>query len=219
MPRRAGAPAARQQGEGGVGGASGRAAGDNAAMRAPTLVGERLVLRSPRLGDERDRQGHGWHAGIERNYGHECTDRAMTDDEARDWWLMQQEHMADTARRQWVIELGGRVIGVAFLYAISPEADRRARFAIGMFSPDFIGRGLGSEATRLVLGHAFTDLGLHRVDLRVLAENEIARRAYRRCGFVEEGRERESCWLDGRWHDDVLMGILAHEFTAQHSQG
>ena len=32
------------------------------------------------------------------------------------------------------------------------------------------------------------------------------------CGFVEEGRMREHIWLDGRYLDNVLMGILRDEW-------
>jgi RimJ/RimL family protein N-acetyltransferase len=39
---------------------------------------------------------------------------------------------------------------------------------------------------------------LRRVWLEVHAENERAIRAYRACGFVEEGRLREQARLDGR---------------------
>ncbi|MCI2424239.1 GNAT family N-acetyltransferase [Saccharopolyspora sp. K220] len=80
-----------------------------------------------------------------------------------------------------------------------------------------LGRGLGSEATQLVLEYAFTELGLHRVDLRVLAFNERAIACYTTCGFVIEGRERETALIDGRWHDDVMMSILDHEYHDRYS--
>jgi RimJ/RimL family protein N-acetyltransferase len=57
-------------------------------------------------------------------------------------------------------------------------------------------------------------MGLHRIDLRVLEFNTGAIACYRRCGFVEEGRERESCCIDGQWYDDVVMGVLDREFHA-----
>jgi len=101
-------------------------------------------------------------------------------------------------------------VGLAFLQGIR-EVDAKARFAIGLLSPDLLGQGYGSEATRLVLAHAFGAMGLHRVDLRVLSFNERAIAMYRRCGFVEEGRERDSCRIGEDWYDDVIMGILAHE--------
>ena len=96
---------------------------------------------------------------------------------------------------------------------------RKARLAIGLYAPQFLGRGLGAESLRLVLRHAFGTLGMHRVDLRVLDFNDRAIAAYRACGFVEEGRERESCWVEGRWHDDVIMGVLDREFALADVEG
>ncbi|HEY5185003.1 MAG TPA: GNAT family protein [Actinomycetes bacterium] len=137
----------------------------------------------------------------------------MTPGEADEWYQEQLRLAEDASGRYWVIEVEGTLAGVAFLHSIS-DADRKARFAVGMFAPELLGRGLGSEATRLVLDHAFGHMGLHRVDLRVLAFNEPAIACYRSCGFVEEGRERESCQLDGVWHDDVIMGVLARQYSA-----
>ncbi len=65
-----------------------------------------------------------------------------------------------------------------------------------------------------VLRYAFGTLDLHRVDLKVLDFNLRAIRCYLACGFREEGREREAARVDDRWHDDVIMGILAHELVA-----
>jgi RimJ/RimL family protein N-acetyltransferase len=66
---------------------------------------------------------------------------------------------------------------------------------------------------RLLLGHAFDGLGLHRLSVRVLSHNARAIRAYEKCGFVFEGRERESALIDGAWHDDVIMGLIDREFV------
>ena len=87
----------------------------------------------------------------------------------------------------WAVESDGELAGAAFLYDVR-EAGRKARLAIGMYAPQFLGRGLGREAMRLVLRHAFGTLGMHRVDLLVLDDNDRAIAAYRACGFVEEGR-------------------------------
>ncbi len=68
---------------------------------------------------------------------------------------------------------------------------------------------------RLVLAHAFGEMGLHRVDLRVLEFNTRAIRCYQSCGFIEEGRERQSAFIGGEYYDDVMMGVLAHEFASR----
>lgn len=87
--------------------------------------------------------------------------------------------------------------------------------AIGIFDPQLLWKGLGSEAIRLLLRHAFQELRLHRIGIRVLAYNTRAIRAYEKCGFVIEGREREAAFVNGAWHDDVMMGLLETGFSAQ----
>ena len=71
-------------------------------------------------------------------------------------------------------------------------------FHITVGEHDAWGHGYGSEATALMVDHAFQSLGLHRVALSVFAFNERAIRAYDRVGFTVEGRSREAIWRDGR---------------------
>ncbi len=59
-----------------------------------------------------------------------------------------------------------------------------ALFHITIGEPDCWGHGYGTEATALMLEHAFGTLGLHRVGLAVFAFNERAIRSYRKVGFV-----------------------------------
>jgi [ribosomal protein S5]-alanine N-acetyltransferase len=181
-------------------------------MTAPTLVGERVTLRAFREDDRAARQRHGWHCEIERGYGADTPTRSMTDEEA-EAWLGRLATPTASGATSWAVTCDGELVGAAFLSDVR-ERGRKARLAIGMYAPRFLGRGLGTEAIRLVLRHAFDTLGMHRVDLKVLDVNARAIAAYRSCGFVEEGRERESCWVDGRWHDDVVMGVLDREFAA-----
>ena len=79
---------------------------------------------------------------------------------------------------------------------------------------DCWGQGYGTEATRLMLDHAFGALGLHRVALTVFAFNERAIRSYRNVGFTVEGRAREAIWRDGRYWDEIAMSILEPEWRA-----
>jgi RimJ/RimL family protein N-acetyltransferase len=73
-------------------------------------------------------------------------------------------------------------------------------------------RGLGTEATRLVLRHGFEVLGLHRIHLGVFAFNPRARRAYEKVGFVPEGVRRDALLWDGTWYDSIEMSILENEW-------
>ena len=89
-----------------------------------------------------------------------------------------------------------------------------ALYHITIGESDTWGHGYGTEATALMVDHAFGAMGLHRIALFVFEFNERAIRAYRRCGFVIEGRSRESIWRDGRWWDELGMSVLEPDWRA-----
>ena len=73
-------------------------------------------------------------------------------------------------------------------------------------------RGLGTEATRLTVRHAFEEQGLNRVGLEVFDFNQRARRVYEKMGFVLEGTRREALRYNSEWVDAHDMAILAREW-------
>ncbi|MDP9411100.1 MAG: GNAT family N-acetyltransferase, partial [Actinomycetota bacterium] len=102
-------------------------------------------------------------------------------------------------------------VGRCGLYNIDRTA-RHAELGIGIGEREYWGRGYGREAVGLLLDYAFRLRNLRRVWLEVHADNERGMRAYRSCGFVEEGRMREHVWLAGRYVDNVIMGVLREEW-------
>lgn len=104
-----------------------------------------------------------------------------------------------------------RLIGSCAFSQVDGE-NGSAMYHITIGEKDTWGHGLGTEATQLMLDHAFGTLGLHRIALTVFEFNERAIRAYVRCGFVVEGRARESIWRDGRWWDELAMSVLSSEW-------
>jgi RimJ/RimL family protein N-acetyltransferase len=91
-----------------------------------------------------------------------------------------------------------------------------ALFHITIGEKEAWGRGFGTEATQLMLDHAFTRLGLHRVGLSVFSFNERAIRSYLKAGFTIEGRAREAIWRNGRFWDEVSMSVLESEWRRTH---
>lgn len=168
-----------------------------------------LVLRAPRCGDVTARIELGRSAAIVRLFGGSRSDfDEVTEAEAERWVA----RLSEPPTVGWIVEHDGRVVGSARLDDID-RRDLRATYAIGLLDEEVLGRGLGTRATMLVLRHAFGQMGLHRVGLRVIEYNRRAIACYANCGFVQEGREREAALVDGERHDDVLMGVLAHEFA------
>lgn len=176
--------------------------------QTPVLQGARVTLRPPRESDKAERLALGRHSEIVRMFGGEWRNLApLTEADVERWY-------ATLLARQpagWVIEHESRCIGSALLHSFEPE-NRRARYAAGILDPERLGKGTGAEVTRLVLRHAFEELGLHRVDLRVLEYNRRAIACYEKCGFVREGVERDTLLVEDEWHGDVMMSILEHEY-------
>jgi RimJ/RimL family protein N-acetyltransferase len=105
-----------------------------------------------------------------------------------------------------------RFIGLTTFSALDAD-NGSVLFHITIGEHDTWGKGYGTEATELMLSHAFDRLGLHRVGLSVFEFNERARRAYEKAGFQVEGRLRAAIARDGRWWDELQMGILNEEWV------
>ena len=86
-------------------------------------------------------------------------------------------------------------------------------FHITIGEHDAWGKGYGTEATKLMVDHAFGVLGLHRIGLTVFEFNGRAIRAYEKCGFTLEGRAREAIFRDGRYWDELHMSVLAQDWA------
>jgi RimJ/RimL family protein N-acetyltransferase len=75
--------------------------------------------------------------------------------------------------------------------------------------------GLGTDATRTLLRYAFHHLDLYRVYAATVAYNAGAQRVLEKCGFVQEGREREAVYVGGERWDRLCYGLLRPEFEEE----
>jgi RimJ/RimL family protein N-acetyltransferase len=74
------------------------------------------------------------------------------------------------------------------------------------------GKGLGTEATRLLVDLAFNQHNMHKAALFTRADNKAAVRAVTKCGFKMEGRHREEIYFDGKYFDGLTFGLLRSEY-------
>jgi RimJ/RimL family protein N-acetyltransferase len=79
------------------------------------------------------------------------------------------------------------------------------------------GRGVLSEALALFLDWAFGDLGLERIEMTALPDNDVVPRVAERFGFVREGVLRKRNFERGVRVDLVLWGLLRDEHHAARS--
>jgi RimJ/RimL family protein N-acetyltransferase len=92
------------------------------------------------------------------------------------------------------------------------KVHRKADFGIAIGEVEYVSKGYGTEAMKLIINYGFKTLNLHRIELFVHEFNERAIEAYKKVGFIEEGRKREAFYSDGKYYDEIIMSILKEEW-------
>ena len=93
---------------------------------------------------------------------------------------------------------------------LGPIDSRHAVAAIGVLvgAKDCWGRGLAGEAVAAVAELGFDDFGLERVEAGFYADNVASQQAFKRAGFVEEGRLVAARRIGDTRTDEILMARL-----------
>jgi RimJ/RimL family protein N-acetyltransferase len=110
--------------------------------------------------------------------------------------------------------LDGIHIGSVGLHRINWK-DRNAELGIVIGEKAYWDQGYGGDAICTLLRFAFREINLHRVYLRVDADNARAIRCYEKAGFRLEGALRDNVFRDGVYHDQQMMSVLASELDEE----
>lgn len=127
--------------------------------------------------------------------------------EGHERWIRE---MIETGRVvQFIIceRENGQPVGSVYLRDIDP-VHHKAEYGVFIGEEKALGKGYGTQAAGLMVQYAFEQLKLHKVMLRVLAENVQARRSYEKAGFVQEAYLQEEVFLEGVYRDVVYMAVL-----------
>ncbi|NIF59793.1 GNAT family N-acetyltransferase [Enterobacter sp. Ap-916] len=81
-----------------------------------------------------------------------------------------------------------------------------------LLDPSFHGQGYGYESLYEVCAFAFAEVGIRKLVATVTAGNFPSKKVLEKVGFQPEGTLRENYWLNERWQDDWIFGLLAREF-------
>ena len=104
------------------------------------------------------------------------------------------------------------LMGISLLKDIN-LINRVAEFAIYIGDISKRGKGYAKAATLLTLMFGFNSLGLNRIFLKVMERNAIAIDLYKKIGFVNEGKLRQSVFKNNRFENELMMSLLKEEFT------
>ena len=111
-----------------------------------------------------------------------------------------------------VLRAEERLIGNVNLQP-EPREPRHAAFSY-LLHRDYWGKGYATEAMHALFDFGFHELGLHRVADTCDVRNVASARVMEKLGLRREAHFRETVWKDGRWHDEYLYAILAHEWAS-----
>lgn len=73
---------------------------------------------------------------------------------------------------------------------------------------DCWGRGYATEAIRLISKYAFEQLNLHKLTAGCYSSNQGSAKAFQKAGFMVEGVRKDHFYIDGRYVDDILLGLV-----------
>lgn len=108
-----------------------------------------------------------------------------------------------------------QLVGEVVLADLDP-VHRSAHLRIVIAQQAYRSRGFGAEALLLALHYGFGMRQLHRIELEVLVVNRRAIRLYERLGFEQEGIRREVYYFNHRYHDVIMMSLLAPVFRSRY---
>lgn len=165
------------------------------------LEGEQVELRTTEEEDLEDLRDIVNHYDVRRFLGY----REPLNMEDEENWLENLEGIALT------ICVDGEAIGNIALEEKEPNVGE-----IGiMIDPEHHGNGYGTEATKLLMEHAFKQMNYHRVMARVVDINEKSRSLWEKLGYEKEGELREHAFVDGEFRDMEYYGLLRSEWKEQ----
>lgn len=112
---------------------------------------------------------------------------------------------------------GDKKIGSVYIRDID-AVHHKGEYGIFIGEAEARGKGYGTAAALLMKQYAFSELHLHRLFLRVFADNAQAIASYEKAGFVREAYLRDDVCIDGQFRDIVLMAVLAEPNTEEKNE-
>lgn len=138
--------------------------------------------------------------------------RPMTSGEEEQWFSRVSTDSSSIHFAIYDLEDMAHVGGVN-LHAID-QRHQTCELGVAILDPERRGKGLGTEAVVLITDYAIHALCMHNVQLRLLAFNQAALRAYHKAGFKEFGRRREAILHNGQRSDVIFMDVIASEWDS-----
>lgn len=114
------------------------------------------------------------------------------------WWI--EEGCRGPGMVTKVIEVDGSFVGSVGLTRQTGWRSHLAEVGYWLGEP-YWGRGVATSALRIMCGHAFAELGIHKLFAPVLAPNTASMQVLRKCGFNKVGVLTDEVSKHHRYYD------------------
>ena len=133
--------------------------------------------------------------------------QALFTRESHENWIRTKVETGDVVQ-MIICEAGtDKPVGSVYVRDID-HIHHKAEYGIFIGEETARGKGYGTATAKLMIRYCFEELKLHRLFLRVYADNIQAIRSYEKVGFEREALLRDDVCIEGQYRDIVLMGIL-----------
>lgn len=96
---------------------------------------------------------------------------------------------------------------------IHSKDEKNGTFSFGIrINRNHRNKGYGSEALRILLRYGFYELRFQKCNSGCVDINEGSIKLHKSVGFIEEGRQRRTIYMNGQYHDHILFGLTREEF-------
>ncbi len=121
-------------------------------------------------------------------------------------WHMENSSMLDGYQFA-IFTHDGKFIGTAD-YREVDHVKRSCTVGITIGDQNYWGKGYGTDALSVLAEYLFNRLNLRRIQLDTWSGNDRAIKSYKKCGFQVEGILKENEFVNGKYYDTVIMGLL-----------
>ena len=133
--------------------------------------------------------------------------------EGHEKWFHTMVETGKVCQMMICLKESKEAVGSVYIRDIDKE-NGKGEYGIFIGEESARGKGIGTQAAKLMIQYAFEELGLHRLFLRAYADNGRAIRSYEKAGFTREAYLRDDVCVNGVYRDIVLMGICKGQETA-----
>lgn len=98
-----------------------------------------------------------------------------------------------------------------FSFKMTNEVSRTGKIAL-KFIKESRGKNFGTDTLKLTMSFLFNKMNMHRLYTTIVSYNKGSLKLFEKCGWIIEGNERQSIFMNSAYHDNYSLSILHNEY-------